>query len=293
MARPEWLRTFVAVYRSGSVTDGARVRSLSQPAASQQLAGLERSIGAPLFRRTAEGVVPTERGRSLYAEVASALDQLEVVLSGLDAGRVTDAHPVLRVGSSAEFFSAYVVPRMATEALSVVAHFGDDADLLARVESGELDVAVTSSTPPRRSLAAVSIGQKRFVLVAAAGTAAPCGSLAELGRWLSGRDWVAYSLELPITRRFWQAHLRRPFSASLRLAAPDLRAVLGAVERGMGCSILPAFVCAESIREGRTEEVYPVSDLIAPEPWYACVRSGEVARPAIAQLLRSFAEAPV
>jgi len=293
MARPEWLRTFVAVYRSGSVTDGARVRSLSQPAASQQLAGLERSIGAPLFRRTAEGVVPTERGRSLYAEVSSALDQLEVVLSGLDAGRVTEAHPAIRIGASAEFFSAYVAPRMAEHDLSVVAHFDDDQVLLSQLESGELDVAVTSSTPPRRSVAAVAIGQKRFVLVAAAGRSERCGSLAELGDWLSGRDWVAYSLELPITRRFWQAHLGRPFSASLRLVAPDLRSVLGAVEQGMGCSILPRFVCAESIRDGRTEEMYPVSELIAPEPWYACVRSGESARPAIAQLLRSFADSPV
>jgi DNA-binding transcriptional LysR family regulator len=295
MARPEWLRTFVAVYRSGSVTDGARVRSLSQPAASQQLAGLEKSIGAPLFRRTADGVVPTERGRSLYAEVASALDQLEVVLSGLDAGRLTDSHPALRVGSSAEFFSAHVLSRMAEGALSMVAHFGDDHDLLHRLESGELDVAVTSSTPPRRSVAAVPIGDKRFVLVAAARLvpAPPVATLAELGEWLSSEAWVAYSLELPITRRFWQAHLGRPFSAALRLAAPDLRAVLGAVEQGMGCSILPEFVCAESIRQGRTAEVYPVSDLIAPEPWYLCVRSGETTRPAIAQLLESFHHTPV
>ena len=55
--------------------------------------------------------------------------------------------------------------------------------------------------------------------------------------------------------------------------------MLGAVEQGMGCSILPEFVCAESIREGRTEELYPVADLIAPEPWYACVRQGEVRPP--------------
>src|SRR5487761_2023933 len=104
MARPDWLRTFVAIYRSGSVTDGARLRSLSQPAASQQLSGLERVVGAPLFVRVAEGVVPTERGRALYADVASALDQLEVVLSGLDAGRVDDWRAAVRVGSSGELF---------------------------------------------------------------------------------------------------------------------------------------------------------------------------------------------
>ena len=34
MSAAEWLRTFVAVYRSGSVSGGAAVRNLSQPAAS-------------------------------------------------------------------------------------------------------------------------------------------------------------------------------------------------------------------------------------------------------------------
>jgi len=84
MARPEWLRTFVAVYRAGSITEAAHLRALSQPAASQQLAGLERAIGTPLFARSPAGVVPTARGRALYAEVAAALDQLEAVLSVLE-----------------------------------------------------------------------------------------------------------------------------------------------------------------------------------------------------------------
>ena len=64
MARPEWLRTFLAVYRAGSVTEAARLRGLSQPATSQQLAGLERAIGTALFVRTPSGVVATERGLS-------------------------------------------------------------------------------------------------------------------------------------------------------------------------------------------------------------------------------------
>jgi DNA-binding transcriptional LysR family regulator len=287
MARPDWLRTFVAIYRAGSVTEGARVRALSQPAASQQLSGLEAAIGAALFIRTAEGMTPTDRGRVLYAEVVSALDQLELVLTGLDAGHVEHAQSPLRVGSSAEFFSARVLPSMAETDLSLVAHFGSDDDLVARVERGELDTAITSRTPPRRSLAAVQIGEKRFVLVTAK-SAAPddeFASLREVGDWLAERSWVAYSLELPITRRFWQMHLGRPFAARLRLVAPDLRAVLGAVERGLGCSLLPAFVCAESLEQGRIVEVHPVSDLIAPEPWYYCFREGEATRPPVALLL--------
>jgi DNA-binding transcriptional LysR family regulator len=291
MARPDWLRTFVAIFRSGSVTDGARLRSLSQPAASQQLAGLEQVVGSPLFVRVAEGVVPTERGRALYAEVASALDQLEVVLSGLDAGRVDRSQTALRVGSSAEFFSAEVMPRVERTDLSVVARFGDDEELVKELERGELDVAITSSTPPRRSVAAVPIGEKRFVLVAAPKLAPEggLGSLPELGAWLCDRPWVAYSLELPITRRFWQTHLGRPFSARLRLVAPDLRAVVGAVERGLGCSILPLFACGDLLDQGRVVEVHPVSGLIPPEPWYLCFRQGEATRPAVAAFRQAFA----
>ena len=76
-----------------------RRRGLSQPAASQQLASLERRVGQPLFARTAQGVEPTRRGRELHAEVADSLDQLEQVLVGLDAGRVPamDPRPAVRL----------------------------------------------------------------------------------------------------------------------------------------------------------------------------------------------------
>ena len=281
----------MAIYRSGSVTDGARLRSLSQPAASQQLAGLERVVGSPLFVRVAEGVVPTERGRALYADVASALDQLEVVLAGLDAGRVDDSSAAIRVGSSPELFSAEVIPKVVETDLSVVARFGNEDELIEGLERGELDVVFTSCTPPRRSVSAVPIGEKRFVMVAAPSLAPQpeLGSLPELGSWLSGRSWVAYSLELPITRRFWQTHLGRPFSARLRLVAPDLRAVVGAVERGLGYSILPLFACRDLLDQGRVVEVHPVSELIPPEPWYLCFRQGEATRPAVARLVQAFA----
>lgn len=289
MSRAEQLRTFIAVYRARSVTDGARDRGVSQPAASQQLAALERAVGSPLFVRTTRGVEPTGPGVALYAQTASALDQLEAVLNGFEGGAGPSASPV-RLGSTAEFFSAIVLPLLGATDLSVVASFGDDGRLLEELERGELDVAVLSSVPGRRSLEAVAIAEKRFVLVASPGTApgALFVSLASLGDWLVDQSWVAYSLELPITRRFWQTHLGRPFSARLRLVAPDLRAVTGAVAGGIGCSILPRFVCAGAIEQGRIVEVHPVSDLIPGEPWFACVRAGDMARPPVAELVSLF-----
>ncbi|MEP7024245.1 MAG: LysR family transcriptional regulator, partial [Actinomycetota bacterium] len=113
MAQADWLRTFLAVYRSGSVTEGAHQRGLTQPAASQQLAALERASGGPLFARKPSGVEPTQLGRELYAKVAGPLDGLEPVLDGLRAGTGPAPAAPVRLGSSPEYFAAEALPRLA------------------------------------------------------------------------------------------------------------------------------------------------------------------------------------
>ena len=280
MAASEWLRTFVAIYRSGSVSGGASQRSLSQPAASQQLAALERTVGLPLFIRTAQGVTPTRRGRELHAQVAESLDRLEQVLVGLDGGSVPGAAPSIRFGSSAEFFSYAVVPRMEPGAPALTARFGPDDELVDLLEHGELDIAVTSTTPGRRALTSRPIGTRRFVLVGSPALARgdPFDSLAALGSWLVDRSWVAYSAELPLTRRFWLSALGRSFSADLRLVAPDLRAVVAAVAQGLGFSLLPHFVCADALAGGSVVELHPVAAVAPAEPWFACTRAVDLGR---------------
>ena len=291
MAASEWLRTFVAIYRSGSVTAGAALRGLSQPAASQHLSGLERNTGAPLFIRTAGGVEPTPRGRELYARVAEQLDRLEPVLADLDGGRAPSAPPTIRFGSSAEYFSFEVVPRFDPSGPAIVASFGSDDQIIELLGRGELDVAVTSTTPARRSIASTPIVTKRFVLVAHPPMIPipPLASIDQLASWLVGKPWVAYSAELPMTRRFWLSGLGRPFAADLRLIAPDLRAVVGAVECGHGISLLPTFVCTEELARGSIAELFPVSDTLPTEPWFACTRVGDVGRDHIGAFTRRLA----
>jgi DNA-binding transcriptional LysR family regulator len=288
MASAEWLRTFVAIYRSGSVTDGAALRGLSQPAASQQLRSLERSVGNPLFVRTPQGVEPTRHGRDLYVTAADALDRLEPLLSGLDGGSVRSEPPALRFGSSPEYFTYAVVPKTGPGAEPLVVRFSEDAHLLDLLRRGELDVAVTTSDPGRRGLAARPLGVTRFVLVAAPDRRPrTTGTQEALGRDLAGSPWVAYSAELPRTRRFWQASLGRPFGGDLRLVAPDLRAVAAAAARGLGSSLLPEYACAGALASGALVEVFPVADLVPPEAWFASAREADLVRPHVARFVES------
>jgi len=292
MSDTEWLRSFLAIYRTGSVTDAAYHRGVSQPAVSQHLAALENSIGVRLFIRKPGGVEPTSQGRDLYAAVTEPLDALEAVLRRIHGKQSHPLEPPIRIGTSPEYFAAELLPKLSKEQIAVVATFGEDGELFTLLDRGQLDLVVSSSTPPRRGLRSVSIGTKRFVLVVAEQLAPEPGlaSLEILADWIIEKPWVAYSLELPITRRFWQNVLGRPFPGSPQLIAPDLRAVLRAVELGIGVSLLPTFVCTDALTEGRIVELYPVSDLIAEEPWFVCTRAGDTARPSIKTLISKLAE---
>jgi DNA-binding transcriptional LysR family regulator len=287
MASSEQLRTFVAVFRAGSVTNGARHRLISQPAASQQLAALERAVGGALFARVAGGVEPTARGRELYAEVAPLLDRLEPILSGLDGGHVDAPRAPVRVASTAEHFAARVLPALAGLDVPVSARFGDADEVHRLLEAGEVDIALASTPPRRRQLVATAIGDEGFTLVvgAAAAPTRRLRSLDAVGEWLTGRPWVAYSHELPITRRFWHQAFGRSFGAELLLAAPDLRVVAGAVAAGMGTSLLPSFVVADLLGAGAVVELADVSDVVAPQPWFASTSSLEGGRPEVATAL--------
>jgi len=70
------LTCFLAVYEHGSITAAADELGYAQPSVSDQVKGLERTLGVALFRRAGRGVVPTTVGDTFrpHAEkvVASA-----------------------------------------------------------------------------------------------------------------------------------------------------------------------------------------------------------------------------
>lgn len=288
MSRAEWLRTFVAVYRAGSVTSGARARGISQPAASQQIAALSKAAGAPVLTRTKDGVAPTSRGQELYAHVAESLDRLESVLAQLDGGRLSTASLPTRVGASADLFDGYVLPRLTQWQSPVAATFGTEVDLFARLAAGEVDLAVTLNLPNRRAAFETHVvGERRFVLVTAAHASPPrpLRTTSEVARWLSGRPWVSYSHELPATRRFWSTHLNRPFDADVRLVAPDLRSVATAVQLGVGASLIPEYSCQHLLAGASIVELFDVRGLVTGEPIYYSVRRADSAHADLQSLL--------
>jgi DNA-binding transcriptional LysR family regulator len=71
------LRVLLAVYEAGSVSRAAESLGVSQPTVSSALGRLRRSLGEPLFIKTAAGVTPTARTHALAASARAMLLRLE------------------------------------------------------------------------------------------------------------------------------------------------------------------------------------------------------------------------
>jgi molybdate transport repressor ModE-like protein len=86
------LRLLIAIDEGGSVSTVARAASISQPALTQALAGLERTFGAILFHRSAAGVVATADGQRIILRVRRALNHLARACR--DLGKIPGSVPL-------------------------------------------------------------------------------------------------------------------------------------------------------------------------------------------------------
>jgi DNA-binding transcriptional LysR family regulator len=67
------LRCFMSTYELGSLTAAAEELGYAQPSISEQIRGLERTLGVQLFRRVGRGVVPTTVADELRPHAERAL----------------------------------------------------------------------------------------------------------------------------------------------------------------------------------------------------------------------------
>ena len=71
------LRCFLAAYEEGSLTAAAERLGYAQPSVSEQIRNLEKSLGAPLFRRVGRGVVATTVADDLRPHAERVLAAVE------------------------------------------------------------------------------------------------------------------------------------------------------------------------------------------------------------------------
>ncbi|MFC4585169.1 LysR family transcriptional regulator [Sphaerisporangium corydalis] len=280
------IRTFLAVYRAGSLTAAAPLLGLSQPTVTAQIQALEGEMGQRLFQRLARGVAPTPVADELARQVAAPIDALAAVTGRGLPGHRTPAPPVHLAGPP-ELTTMRALPALAglvDQGLRLRVTTGQDAVLLAGLGTGRFDIVISAVRPRGKALTATPLMDEEFVLVAAPAWADRVDR-ARLGAdpvaALRGVPLVACAEDLPVIRGYWRTVFGARPAGGAAVVVPDLRAVLSATLAGAGVTVLPHHVCAAELAAGDLvallrPEVPPAATL------FLVTRAGAAALPHLA-----------
>ena len=241
MLDPRRLLTFRAVARAGSFSAAARELSLTQPAVSQQIAALERELGARLLHRGPGGLSLTEAGE-LALEHAEALAEC-LALADAQLGELDDDEGALRVGAFPSAL-ATLVPA-AIEGLAprrVEAIEGTIAELPGRVAEGSLHVAVCfqdADAPPREhpGLRRHEVLIEPFMVIVGPGHRLAARKTIRL-RELAHDTWTAPSSSGMVI----EACRAAGFEPELRFLTSDVLASRALVAAGLAVALSPSLV---------------------------------------------------
>ncbi|SCK05495.1 LysR family transcriptional regulator [Vogesella sp. LIG4] len=148
----DWLRAFVTVVDSGSLTAASRQLYRSQSAISMQLKKLEDAAGRPLLARGPRHLVLTVAGSELLPHARRLLAVHAEAVAALHAPAVSGR---IRLGVPDDYAMAYMAPVLRTfssryPGVEITLVCEQSTVLIPRVERGELDLALVSRDQPQR-----------------------------------------------------------------------------------------------------------------------------------------------
>jgi len=234
--------TFLAAVESGSISAAARRNNLTQPAASQQLRELDRTLGVRLLDRARGRMVPTAAGEAVLAPMRQVLAGLDDVIATAANFRSGGAARV-RLGTGATA-CIYLLPPVLAQlrgimpGLELTIATGNTPEILRRIEAGELDIGlVTLPAVASPSIVVLPLFSDELVALVP-DTLAPETATIEPAR-LTGLPLVLYEAS-GTTRAVVDAWFRRAGCAPRPvMQLGSVEAIKSVVAGGLGASVLP------------------------------------------------------
>lgn len=253
----EWYRSFINIYIHNSVSEAAKTRIMTQPAMSQHLAALEAEVGEPLFIRKSRKMVPTDRGKELYSQLAPLIESLEETTISFKAASLP-THSVIRIGSAHEFYNEKILPQLQEYKTCTISHFGTADVLLELLKEDKVDIIITSKKFQTPGIEYMKLCDEEFVIVAPIQLEIlkDTDNLKLKEQWLLSQDWISYGLELPIIRRLWRGHFKKRPVIRPTHVIPNLHMILKAIENGVGLSLIPTYILTNSMNEVKAKVIF-------------------------------------
>lgn len=244
---------FREIAKTNNFTKAATNLFLTQSAVSHAIKDLEEEAGTQLFERLHRSVKLTPAGELLLREIQPIIEEFESVEARLPD---LEKQPPLKIASCITYAQTEL-PQL-LQRFSVnhpEAHFNVQvfpaSESIARLETGEVDLAFIEGKVQQVSFQAKKIADYRLCVVAAPDFAEKQLSLPEL-------------LQRPLLLRERGSAVREAFESFVVLQgfkpfpiweSVDSQALVSAVKAGFGLSVLPYRLVKEEILLGKLTEV--------------------------------------
>jgi DNA-binding transcriptional LysR family regulator len=294
MLDPRRLLTFREVARLGSFSRAGDALALTQPAVSQQVAALERQLGARLLDRGPGGLKTTEAGALLLEHADAVAERLAQAGAQLDE-LVAAERETLRVGAHPSALAS-IVPKAIIRlhaklpGVQIDAIEGPAEDVGRGVAVGELHIGTCfqdASAPPRRPEGTERHELGTEGMVAMVAPDHPLADRDRIGlRELADETWTAPSRDHMI----YHACVIAGFEPRIAYVARDPLTSRALVADGLAVTLVPELLA------GRVSGVafVPLSEPAPKRSLYALTPAAgvrPVARTFLAELRRASPQA--
>jgi len=253
------LRCFVEAARFLSFRAAARAVALTPAAVGQRIRQLEDIVGKPLFTRTSRQVVLTEAGLMLLPHAREVLGTAErCVRAG--RGELGPEPQEIVLGTRHELGMSWVLPllpRLRARHPRVTFHlyFGSGVDLLARVRSLDVQLAIGSMRVADPRIATLPLHAERYVFVASP-------RLLRRVPFKRGADakhhtLLDVSLALPLFSYLAEAPGGAELGFAQTLALGTGAAVRALCIAGEGVAVLPEYFVEPDLEARRLQRILP------------------------------------
>ncbi|WP_174864440.1 LysR family transcriptional regulator [Duganella dendranthematis] len=253
-------RLLVAVAELRNISQAAQQVGLSQSGASQAIAQIEASLGAPLFVRERREVLLTALGEQVLQHARGMLVELDAIRAlgdaalGLHAGRIRLAtFPSVLATVLPGLVSAF---RRRHPGIDVVALEGSDAEVEAWLAEDTIELGVVLNPAPQRQ--AVIIGRDAWVALLPAQH--PLGRRSS-EQGVSWRELADQPFVLATGGCNVHAHSLATQTgvtlSDIRVTVRDLASAAVLVREGLGVSVVPESALPTDQRGLRVMQLQP------------------------------------
>ncbi|MNV42523.1 HTH-type transcriptional regulator CynR [compost metagenome] len=242
-------RLVLAVVDAGNITHAAAQVGMTQSGASQAIAQLEDTLGAPLFTRERRQTVPTALGLRVADEARAMLGALHRI-QALSREARGAAGGTLRLASFPMVFSTVLPPvlrrfRQLHPEIDVVSLEATDDEVETLLAAGTVDVGVVLNAAPGRPVC--PLGQDEWMAVLpAAHPLARAGSAIALAE-LAVQPFVLATGGCSVHAQSLAADAGLAIT-DVRASVRDWASAFALVRDGLGVTLVPALTLPESRR---------------------------------------------